>query len=639
MGKKKIAVFLNGYCSDIVTQFFDGFSKGIEDCGIDVYCFCAYPASYLGDAENAAELNIFNLPRLEDFNLAILIDNGIDYLNIYEIVHQRCLDAHIPFITTAHSTKEGFFVSSDNLVGTHELIDYVLDVLKCKDVAYVAGSIQNPDSNLRLSILREAMENRGLKLPMDGTRVHYTGWKLQSAMDFAGVLSRENNIPEIFICVNDDIAMALCNGLEKLGIRVPEDVMVTGFDNGYYSKIFYPSISTVDQRFSEIGSICARLSIEIIEGKTEKKEIIVGSRFINRESTKGQPDEEVSLLKKNIGKKAFEKRFDDAALYRRIDAIERDILLAESLEQVHDNMVAETELENYSDGGLHILLDSVYVNNLSEKLDNFRNFDCSKDYCVLYARENNVVYDSFIMPREQLIPYVDEGDKNRYFIFSSLRERDKVFGYMVLSERLDIINLKADLCRFAETVSISLGRLLQRVQVNTLNKRLMSLSSTDSMTAVKNRTAYEQKEKEYGALIESGSNFADFSLAVFDVNNLKRINDFYGHEKGDVYIIAACNLLCQAYKHSPVFRIGGDEFVVILTGEDENNSDSIFKSLQEEMKRISQMDIREYEKVSMAGGIAKYIPGQDKCFSDVFNRADAIMYENKKSMKSRRGKG
>jgi GGDEF domain-containing protein len=54
---------------------------------------------------------------------------------------------------------------------------------------------------------------------------------------------------------------------------------------------------------------------------------------------------------------------------------------------------------------------------------------------------------------------------------------------------------------------------------------------------------------------------------MFDLNDLKHINDRYGHERGDEYIVNCCRLICQVFKHSPVFRIGGDEFVALLRGE------------------------------------------------------------------------
>lgn len=634
MIKKKIALFVNGYCSEIVTQFFDGLWKGLGDKKIDVYCFCAYPASALSDEENYAELNIYNLPHLEDFDVAIIMGNGRDYLGIYDHISQKCIDAGIPYISTAEQSKDCFKIVSNNITGANELVNYVLDVLGCKDIAFLAGSADNPDSALRLNIVRDAMKQRGLTLPDDDTRVYYTGWKLSSAMDYADLIYKKDSIPEIIICANDELAMAASNELDALGIRVPEDVMVTGFDNGYYAKIFNPSISTVDQNFREMGAVCAKLSLEIIAGEAEKKEIVVDSRFIARESTREEADEEIRGLRADIGKSEFRRKIIDATLTKKIDTLDRTILLAESLEQVHENIKREYRKQNARDvDGLHIILDGKYVDNVLTGNDDFRCFEYSDEFFVLYSRENGVEYNTCMVPQRQLVPHIDESENNRLFLFSPLMERGRTYGYVVQCDRIDMLNEKTDLLRYEESLSISLGRLLQRIQLKGLNKKLLDLSRTDALTSVKNRNAYEQKEKEYDALIRSGQEFDGFSLAVFDVNNLKCINDSYGHEKGDEYIIESSRLLCQAYRNSPVYRIGGDEFVVILTGENEKLCNEILENLYAKVDELEHMDIQDYEKISFAGGIAKFNVDEDSCFADVFNRADALMYEKKLSMK------
>lgn len=634
MIKKKIALFVNGYCSEIVTQFFDGLWNGLGDKKIDVYCFCAYPASALSDEENYAELNIYNLPHLEDFDVAIIMGNGRDYLGIYDHISQKCIDAGITYISTAEQSKDCFKIVSNNITGANELVNYVLDVLGCKDIAFLAGSADNPDSALRLNIVRDAMKQRGLTLPDDDTRVYYTGWKLSSAMDYADLIYKKDSIPEIIICANDELAMAASNELDALGIRVPEDVMVTGFDNGYYAKIFNPSISTVDQNFREMGAVCAKLSLEIIAGEAEKKEIVVDSRFIARESTREEADEEIRGLRADIGKSEFRRKIIDATLTKKIDTLDRTILLAESLEQVHENIKREYRKQNARDvDGLHIILDGKYVDNVLTGNDDFRCFEYSDEFFVLYSRENGVEYNTCMVPQRQLVPHIDESENNRLFLFSPLMERGRTYGYVVQCDRIDMLNEKTDLLRYEESLSISLGRLLQRIQLKGLNKKLLDLSRTDALTSVKNRNAYEQKEKEYDALIRSGQEFDGFSLAVFDVNNLKCINDSYGHEKGDEYIIESSRLLCQAYRNSPVYRIGGDEFVVILTGENEKLCNEILENLYAKVDELEHMDIQDYEKISFAGGIAKFNADEDSCFADVFNRADALMYEKKLSMK------
>lgn len=158
------------------------------------------------------------------------------------------------------------------------------------------------------------------------------------------------------------------------------------------------------------------------------------------------------------------------------------------------------------------------------------------------------------------------------------------------------------------------------------------MTETDVLTHVKNRTAFETRLGD----LQHKMQFADkpsFAFAVFDVNNLKRINDTLGHEAGDNYIVNSCRMICKTFKKSAVYRIGGDEFVVVMENDDYENREILLKSLKEEMAELATKDLPIYEKISIASGMAVYNPESDFHISEVFSRADAAMYENKASMK------
>ena len=120
-----------------------------------------------------------------------------------------------------------------------------------------------------------------------------------------------------------------------------------------------------------------------------------------------------------------------------------------------------------------------------------------------------------------------------------------------------------------------------------------------------------------------------FAIAVCDVNGLKHINDTLGHKAGDDYIRSAARFIGDIFTHSPVFRMGGDEFVVILTDRDFDSRGELMKTLHDESVR----HIAEGQVV-VSGGISDFIPGEDVSSHAVFDRADALMYEEKKALKS-----
>ena len=155
------------------------------------------------------------------------------------------------------------------------------------------------------------------------------------------------------------------------------------------------------------------------------------------------------------------------------------------------------------------------------------------------------------------------------------------------------------------------------------------LARRDELTGIKNKTAYKELEKSIQGSIENNTANLVFAIVVCDTNNLKKINDTKGHAAGDEYLRASSNLLCDIFVHSPVFRVGGDEFVVFLRGNDYAARHELMDKLRNQVLENNKTGTG----VVLASGMAEYIPESDILVSDTFNRADKAMYENKKQLK------
>ena len=128
-----------------------------------------------------------------------------------------------------------------------------------------------------------------------------------------------------------------------------------------------------------------------------------------------------------------------------------------------------------------------------------------------------------------------------------------------------------------------------------------------------------------------------FAIIMVDINNLKKVNDECGHEAGDEYIKGCCNLICENLKNSPVFRIGGDEFVAILRDYDYENRESLTEKLKNDfMSAFNQTEKDPWLRYSAAVGMSEKTP-EDTSIDPVFKRADKIMYEDKALFKQMYG--
>ena len=165
--------------------------------------------------------------------------------------------------------------------------------------------------------------------------------------------------------------------------------------------------------------------------------------------------------------------------------------------------------------------------------------------------------------------------------------------------------------------------------------KLENKAYLDTLTGLQNRTAYYEYNDVLNRKEDTGH--ADFSILMIDINYLKRVNDTYGHEQGNLYLQGAAELIKKVFGEEHLYRIGGDEFVVILEGKAQDDAEERIRTFREEIARLQADDsLKPWEKVSAAVGMAKYEKGRDASTEEVLRRADEAMYREKIAMKAAR---
>ena len=159
------------------------------------------------------------------------------------------------------------------------------------------------------------------------------------------------------------------------------------------------------------------------------------------------------------------------------------------------------------------------------------------------------------------------------------------------------------------------------------SRTFRNMANTDSLTGVRNKHAYSEMEAALDQQIQAGK-LEKLAVVVGDINGLKRVNDTQGHAAGDQLIKDACALICEYFTHGAVFRVGGDEFVVLLQGK---GYDTMTEVISELNARVEE-NLKENGVVVSVGYSA--LTPEDRQLRDVFERADQMMYERKKELKT-----
>ncbi len=172
-----------------------------------------------------------------------------------------------------------------------------------------------------------------------------------------------------------------------------------------------------------------------------------------------------------------------------------------------------------------------------------------------------------------------------------------------------------------------------KLYISDLNSR----AYTDAMTGVKNKGAFTISAMRLNDVVKRGRDEdgtgSAFAIVMFDCNDLKDINDRYGHAQGDTYLKNATRMICRVFAHSPVFRLGGDEFCAILQGVDYEEREELLESFDRLVVEHNRSADQPWEEISLSKGMAVYDHETDGSVEQVVARADEQMYADKRRRK------
>lgn len=314
--------------------------------------------------------------------------------------------------------------------------------------------------------------------------------------------------------------------------------------------------------------------------------------------------------------------------------IDREVRERQKNEIVHKerevyNQIAESLASNY---------DVIYY--VDRANNSYSAYTTNSLYGQLEVNEEGI--DFFAEAKVNIGKIVYPGDRER---LETVLDRDALITQLGIQRKYTVdyrlvVDGRTQYTRFTAMWSSSKDHIIIGVEnvdaeIQKEKEHLKALNSEkelarrDDLTGAKNKTAYQELVRSVQDDINEGVRHLSFAVVVCDINGLKLINDTEGHQAGDEYIRRCAGLICNTFVHSPVFRIGGDEFVVFIVGSDYAYREELFAKLRQQVLANKG---RKGQPV-VASGISAYDPFADKGVSDVFERADSMMYENKRQLK------
>lgn len=304
--------------------------------------------------------------------------------------------------------------------------------------------------------------------------------------------------------------------------------------------------------------------------------------------------------------------------------------------QVRRELSIEARSQTFSDISMALAQRYEVIYHVNTVTDEYAEYSVSDKYAKLEVGMKGK--DFFSETQENMKRDIYPGDLPMMSI--SMKKENLMnslasFGKTILNYRLMLDGRPQYVSLYAvrpkedsEHIIVAVANVDAAKRMELAYQNAVDMANRDALTGVKNKRAYVQAEIEFDEQIEKNEN-PEFAIVVCDVNGLKQVNDTKGHKAGDDFIRSACAIICNIFKHSPVFRIGGDEFALFLKGQDFDNR----KTLMDELCAV--LDKRRYNGVVLlAVGLSEFVKGKDLRVQDVFERADTLMYADKEICKS-----
>ncbi len=577
-------------------------------------------------------------------------------------LHDAIEQSGLPTVYVGRETPGRPSVCGENETGMRTLMEHLLDERGVRSPVLIRGLLHQRDSVIREEIFRRELALRGI--PIDEQLMLTGNFKQDQSYQALHDLLHVRRDLDAVVALNDESALGAMGALSDLGIRVPQDVLVSGFDNSLAASWTWPGLTTVDQGIQDQGTLAAEMLLTLLEGREPEVLAVVPSQLITRASTAPRGQHPMSATPAENGSLILPgSRLVDGTWVVDVDNVIGEFEWALTAAQsARTRLVTQNSMMGMSRTMIQCRSVQDVVTSLSSRLDHLGIRRC---YFVLERRETGMAPDRPLEELELILSYRDgEVLPSPEAIFSyetllpgDLREELRtgplflqplgvasgVFGYLLFeaereSEALSEL-LRVDLSRALDTVfhalemeahAQSLERLVaQRTsELEQANQELRLLAMSDGLTKIMNRAAFDLHLQRQGLLVEKEG--ICFALLMLDVDFFKAYNDRYGHVQGDVALqtVASCLSRAAREERDIACRYGGEEFALILPDTGLEGALAVvarFRTLlcqAEVLHEGSTVDAL----LTASIGIAVARPDMDRPAAEVLGAADRALY-------------
>lgn len=633
---KRIGIFISHIFGNFQNQLCQGIIDTAQKYGYNTDIFTSM------DGENiscyaSSEDSILRIPHFEEMSGIVFASDT--YLSkelkdsIFHTLQEKCT---CPVIEVNQQTASYPAIFLDNNAPVLELTEHLIKVHGKKHICYLGSSKETHFSIQRQNIFCKVMEQHRLSLsPNSIYECDYEVEEIRTAVDF---FFSGDSRPDAIICYNDRMALILMQILFERGIRIPEDIAVTGFDNLDEGANITPTLTTVTFPIYELGCETAKQLLSAIEQKpVAPVTTVVSSPLYKSSCGCGTASAGIPLT--------FQRKQQ-----QQIQALEcsiiHDLNMSSSLNGITDIDQGMDLLENFVNYlQCHELYLCLYPDwdIAPDYISDFTNFIDSEaehpDSLLLkFAYRDGKRLQECSFRQNHILPeYILEQSLYSY-IYTPLFFGNHAFGYLAFSFADNQIHYPFSYVSWIMNINNMLQNVCSIKHMGLLSQMLESVYLHDDLTGHYNRKGFREKASAMFQHAQSTSSSVTFF--IFDMDGLKYINDTFGHSEGDFAIQVLGQALTQAMEeHTICGRVGGDEFYLISENSTEESSQKLVEHVEKYLANYNRLHGRPYS-INASNGFALWDFGvsvhEEVTLDSLIRIADQNMYEMKRQRKGKR---
>lgn len=630
MGVMNIAVIISGIDQEYQGAILSGIHKFADEHNINVAHFVAFGGVLGNKVNDIGEFNIYNLINYDQIDGAILLTNTISSPENTQIIIDNLKKADVPASSIDYDIDGLFHVGIDNEHAMREVVSHVIEFHGIRDVNYISGPATNPESILRLNAFKTVISKNGIKY--DETKVYHGLFRERDGRNAVEKFIADGKLQKAIICANDAMAIGAVSTLMEKGLRVPEDVLVTGFDNIYNAQNYCPQITSVGRPLRESGYIACSQVYNAVIGMSQERSIILDTNLVVGNScgcNKSECDDIIKFKRETY--QVMERYHHDVPMINQMSC---NLTESATLEKSIENLKQYIEMIKCEKFFLCLCdnWDCKYDSNC--EMDKYTVYGYTEMmqvplvYCDQQFGSLSGFFSHMMLP--DLYSYAED---SKLYYFSPLHFNDRCLGYAIICN--SEFPLKSPLFHtWIMNISNSIENVRKLICIERVLKKVESLYVIDPLSQIYNRNGFhENTEYEFNRCINEK---LPVMLMFADMDGMKYINDNFGHKEGDYAIKIMAQAVSESCTENEICaRFGGDEFIIFGVDYSEEKAIRMFEAINHNLYKYNKISGKPYQlEVSIGWHIE--VPDDETKFNSLIMKADQKMYREKKKKPNRR---